>query len=103
MTAQEVRTIIRKELADGALDMDLHGLTAIAIQTEPYEEAYLSFDLSEVFRYWTVVEEMPDTSGHTIHYDPGQYSFGPGTRTDEGVVDIGTYATFRAAFRGMWI
>ena len=101
MTAQDVLAIIQKELADGPLEMNLHGLTATAIQTEPYEEPYLSFDMSQVFLYWTVVEETPDKSGYTVYYDPDQAMFGLGSRTSEGVVDIGTHGSFREAFRGM--
>ncbi len=101
MTAEDVLTIIQSELAQSPLETNLHGLTEGDILPMPYQEAYISFDGNSTFNYWTVLEEMEDRSGYTIYFDPEQGLFGLGSRTKEGVVDIGTHGTFRDAFRGM--
>jgi|688.fasta_scaffold182316_2 hypothetical protein len=102
MTANDVLSIINRQLEEASSgEKNLHGITPADILSEPYEEAYLSFEGSQVFQYWTVLEEMEDRSGYTIYFDPDQEKFGLGCRTKEGVVDVGTHGTFLEALRGM--
>ncbi len=102
MTSAHVQSIILAEL-DGNLDnINLHGTTPRSALVQPYQEDYLSFDGSKVFKYWTVLREQDDNDGYTIYFDEERGLFGLGMRDQSGMaMDIGAHGTFMDTFLGM--
>jgi hypothetical protein len=102
MTVKDIEKIISQEINNRWDLSNAHGVDLKKCLITPSKQIYYSFDLSEKFELWTVLEETPDLSGYKIYYNEKENNFGLGMLTNKNeLICLGPYGTFLETFEAM--
>ncbi len=102
MTSNQIKEIIHQEIGDRWDISNAHGVVLKDCIIEPIKKRYFSFDESESYELWTVLEELPDGTGYKIIYNESTQMFSLAMLSNKNThIDLGSYGDFMTTLEAM--